>query len=595
MDVPVHYWIKDPIQNFKVRVEVRCVLERRPKVVLDGGNDADAVFPQTQAVYREGSKRSWAETFTWQEKKFGPRELVKYLDADENGDNKGRGLGRTAIEAEYREQLARRKRSGEDLLEDASQVMLFTFTDKDGFVPKNELTKFVTTSEKFVLNNVAESIVRIPETADANGSEPNDTTDDGDFASLQRPNKGKARVNAGQRIFRESPFKVFYLMAAVDVDTEILRGPEAKDSRFYEVVLCTLKVNREGKRVEMQPGFSSSRYLSVDNADSNKKSYRFQTPQGSVYEYSLTNEADSSDPFLEAEINTGQRENAEKVFESLEERVHNTVSGGPSSTENIHRYVSLEIVSAMDFDDAASDYLYIQYEVHLPKGGRWTWGDESFLPKRGVTQTSKCKYLHKPCRGDEELAEERRLTAHFSFPIEFQLRETLPEIDSLELERPIVCFQVKSRDIWERHRAEGYAALPLPIQPGSTSHILKTWKLSGSLRQQVSEYFVGGALQLDSSMYAALPHAHEGPFLNRYGFSTKTSGKLQMRLNHVVHRYIHPALSSNLEAISKENRKAGFMQGKKITRNASTSAGAVRRRTVAEILKSLKAFRGNQA
>ncbi|GBG32495.1 Meckel syndrome type 1 protein-like [Hondaea fermentalgiana] len=703
MDVPVHYWTKDPIQNFRVRVALRCVqaggfvtgqhededVDEFDKTNFDNtsdnsqsdvenengdnalssssnsssgdssdeGDSSDDDEQEESLLGRQRKKnkkkhkkkkkktqkegddnimtsqhkrqgrsrkrgtaqREWSETFTWQEKKFGPRELVRYLGSEDEEGNAG--MGRTAIEAEYLEQIARRRRFGEDLLQDAERVMLFTYTDKDGFVPKNEMTKFVTTSENFSLNPVAESIVTIPGTGGrvAEGREHErddafDGADDGDYASLERTS-GTGEVSAGQRVFRESPFKVFYLMAAVDVDAAKLRSLRKEDGKFYEVVLCTVKVKRDGSLVEMQPGFSASpsttaalraRTNDEDSGPPPTTWYRFKTPFGSLYEYSLINEAESLDPLLETEINTIQRENLEKVAAALEGRVPNALHDGPSAPNQIVRRVLVELVSAFDFDDAASDYLYVQYEVHLPTNARspWTWFNGSREPIRGVTQTARARFLTRfdKVEGDQDTERRRRHTAHYCFPLELSFSQTVTDaLDEIGHEQPKIFFQVKSRDTWERHRTEGYASVLLPGAAGTSFHQVRAWKVSGSLRQQVSEHFVGGALQLDSSMYSSFPQTHQGPFLNRYGFSTQTSGSLHVRINTVVHRHVGIADAAALDARDRELRRTPLQQMAGISHHSAqsastgdmnTSQGQQRRRTVADILQSLRLGRG---
>jgi len=728
MDTPVFYRVKDPIQNFHVRVNIKCVQtgnffgKNRHKETFGGPIDPaldddlqDNNSDQESSDEEEGDERleqasdksesdfsdntendhankrkkkknskarnknktkdtskdklsrqrKWTASFTWQEKRFGPREILKYIDTDSSV-----GLGRTAIEAEYKEEVSRRLRYGEDLLRDIGQVTLFTYTDKDGFVPKNELTKFVTTSEEFVINPVAESIVTIPESGGPNSQssgsalsfdmkdDPNNGVygeDDGDYASLNNKKRGawQSEVSAGQRLFRESPFKVFYLMAAVDVDTgsiQSIRESVSKETtttrrngdmtnllqqqnkekwpkKFYEVVLCTVKVNREGSLVEMQPGFSKSQYLDSRKRDPMTPEhqsgeavtwYRFTTPHGCVYEYSLTNEAQSNDPLLETEINTIQREATEMALATMEGRINNLMFGGPSLPQMTVFSVYVEIVSAFDFVDAATDQLYVQYEVVLPQNGCWSWISSSNsmheysgkaekdanYPLRGVTQTTRSRYMLAGTV--EELFQvkhgaesgncgevKRRLTSHYCFPIEFQAQRKAVGFEQ-EREMPKVYFQIKSRDSWDRHRVEGYAHLVLPLQPGSREHVLKSWKVGGTLRQQCAEFFIGGALQLNSLRYTAFPQSHSGPFLNRYGFTSETSGSLRVRTHLVEHAHVPSRLTEKLDTQAKERRQNGIndtnsVLGAELGHVAAQRGNTqTRRRTVSDILTSLR-------
>eukprot|EP00511_Aplanochytrium_stocchinoi_P014031 CAMPEP_0204884524 /NCGR_PEP_ID=MMETSP1349-20130617/10102_1 /ASSEMBLY_ACC=CAM_ASM_000710 /TAXON_ID=215587 /ORGANISM="Aplanochytrium stocchinoi, Strain GSBS06" /LENGTH=121 /DNA_ID=CAMNT_0052045441 /DNA_START=30 /DNA_END=392 /DNA_ORIENTATION=+ len=120
-------------------------------------------------------------------------------------------------------------------------------------------------------------------------------------------------------------------MAAVDINLGYFKKSGArkkhKNPKFYEVVLCRIIVDKDGNHVEFKPALSSSEHFlsycdeDTENEKKSEKAYRFRTPSGSVYEYSLVNEAESTDPGVHAELRKHQREQERRAREDLENRI----------------------------------------------------------------------------------------------------------------------------------------------------------------------------------------------------------------------------------------------------------------------------------
>jgi hypothetical protein len=73
----------------------------------------------------------------------------------------------------------------------------------------------------------------------------------------------------------------------------------------------------------------------------------------------------------------------------------------------------------------------------------------------------------------------------------------------------------------------------------------------------MADFFLGGARHLsDHVNYSAHPNpADRGPFLNKYGFTTESSGQIRIRINVVVQRKEQPKPKEdeeNYEANKKE-------------------------------------------
>ena len=193
-EVPFYYQPVDPVHNLRVRVTIRQV-----RGEYEGGGKAasadssSAANPDdTNASMRSDGPadhdgRQWSATFGWQEKEFGPREVRKYwpsASASGGGSSSSRRRGRggsngaasprggagggrrdvAVAAAAYEAQLAAEAGSGKtpfDVLyagegggrpgvevegEGAESVKLFTYVDKDGFVPCSEIRRTVSTS-----------------------------------------------------------------------------------------------------------------------------------------------------------------------------------------------------------------------------------------------------------------------------------------------------------------------------------------------------------------------------------------------------------------------------------------------------------------
>ena len=66
---------------------------------------------------------------------------------------------------------------------------------------------------------------------------------------------------------------------------------------------------------------------------------------------------------------------------------------------------------------------------------------------------------------------------------------------------------------------------------------VNTWKPHGSIIDRMDDFFLGGSRHLkDHTNYVGLlSPAEQGPFLNKYGFSTESSGSIRVRVNVILH------------------------------------------------------------
>ncbi|CAD7703562.1 unnamed protein product, partial [Ostreobium quekettii] len=123
--------------------------------------------------------------------------------------------------------------------------------------------------------------------------------------------------------------------------------------------------------------------------------------------------------------------------------------------------------------------------------------------------------------------------AHWCHPIEVELvAKSSPDSSKW----PAMIFQVCSYDRWERYTSEGYGWMSLSGKcPGSSSHVVRTWKPTCSSRDKAQKFFIGGSPELEDMSYAAAPrHFSSGKLPNKYGFQADTSGILKIRFNSII-------------------------------------------------------------
>ena len=122
---------------------------------------------------------------------------------------------------------------------------------------------------------------------------------------------------------------------------------------------------------------------------------------------------------------------------------------------------------------------------------------------------------------------------------------------------PQLFFEVGSSGCWGRHYVEGYGYASIPRRPGTYDIAVNTWKPRGSIRDRMADFFLGGARHLaDHVNYSAHPNpADRGPFLNKYGFMTESSGEVRLRVSVVVQRKELPKPDLDAEARAESTKE----------------------------------------
>ncbi|GFR46371.1 hypothetical protein Agub_g7952, partial [Astrephomene gubernaculifera] len=103
---------------------------------------------------------------------------------------------------------------------------------------------------------------------------------------------------------------------------------------------------------------------------------------------------------------------------------------------------------------------------------------------------------------------------------------------------PVLFFQVCSLDSLNRYASQGYGWLGLEGRvPGSGSHVVRTWRPLGTIREGLAQFFIGGSPELADLAYLTTPAGFNGRILNKYGFKTESGGAIKVRLNTVTQRF----------------------------------------------------------
>jgi hypothetical protein len=262
---PSFYHVTDPLQNLSLSITLKRVHGGTRKKASPTEEDGRASPPPPE---EEQALRSTTLTCGWQEKIFGPRELALLSPGESERAEQGsprtpRKTGSaqsTVSDNDYKETVAQMLRDGQDPLDLIKPEQIFTYVDKDGFVPKSAMAPHLATTNYGLdphANPVGLAKTTLPLRQVGSGVLP------------------QAARAAAKHITRESRTRVMHVMAAVDVDVEELRagslagdsdmihgGPQsAGGPKFYEKILCTIKLHGDGvggdETMEVTPGFST--------------------------------------------------------------------------------------------------------------------------------------------------------------------------------------------------------------------------------------------------------------------------------------------------------------------------------------------------
>ena len=386
-------------------------------------------------------KAPWEAVFSWQEKEFSPRELLLYRPEEHDDvDNATRpkrkkSKSHNIVERGYEHELSRRDKN-ETKVEPGS-MHLFTYTDKDGFVPEQLFAPATDSSTS--IQHVGRALVALPKRNEKHGSDTKRKVEANAGANSANGDTSGDPVTA--RLRRENNCKTMYIMACVDVSKENL---ESEAPEFFEVPLCAIRYYEQGRLLEVTPPFARSVHMKngttqhpsqVDLQSENKHTlpasmlgtYRFSTASGTQYEYTLSNASEVVNREIADELRKVEIADVEREINELSNMIGNRFERGAEADNQLRLFAYCEIVSAQRFD---SDNLYVQYQLALPVQGDWLWPpewDKYEIERRrsGSTQISAVGFEENlsDASGKDGVSVVYPV-AHFAYPFELQCIHT---------------------------------------------------------------------------------------------------------------------------------------------------------------------------
>lgn len=259
------------------------------------------------------------------------------------------------------------------------EAMIFTYNNRDGFVPNIENNPKLTTSETTKLVPLAEAISSLPQRQ--NAGIPN------------RKTLSKSAALVKDRLTNGDIIETMYIMAAVDIKLNKLEKREEYDATidqqnerisYHQQVLCALELHQNGV-LEVTPGFSideikdNNPFLLAPPLDTDPAhritTFTFTSTEGSVFEYSILNEFATSN--LEAEENLSKQhihDNA-KLYErqgklfKIGSRLLQSANR-KLDKHTIHGFVEIVSASVLEFEESP---ICCKCHLSIPTG----WGVSS--------------------------------------------------------------------------------------------------------------------------------------------------------------------------------------------------------------------------
>ena len=221
-----------------------------------------------------------------------------------------------------------------------------------------------------------------------------------------------------------------------------------------------------------------------------------------------------------------------------------------------------EISSLSDFTEES---LYMFYEFYLPIGWKIDNENEDYLiyqsenlqeenlnKLKSISQTStgyvnpnfysfkndpNFSFYQGNMKGDihtHEFKDRNAIIHNFSLPFELEL---LGHNSILNKIAPKLLIQINSCDSWGRHRIEGYAYVPIPIQNGSINVDVNCYKPVEDNYLKVYSFFLGGSRKipdLKELAKSASETENTETLLNKYGIKTEYAGTANINFNVLV-------------------------------------------------------------
>ncbi|KAL5032105.1 hypothetical protein BDV3_000702 [Batrachochytrium dendrobatidis] len=417
-------------------------------------------------------------TVDWQEKVFGPDSLA--VDSRTNPTVR-------------RHTKSRRNRQLQSV-HDSGGIVLFTYIDQDNYIDMEWIDTPVMTGVQIPLIKSANQIQKLNQDGIAVERAAdiyrNESVNVNDSTTMQGNGQWK-NATSGMTC------QTMYIMASIPhtsqpsksgLDRSLTLDSNNQVVRV-EKCLCSIRCYSSGL-MAISPGFVKDE----------TSLYSFQIGQ-QTYEYAVSavcgemtkEEIKEQDIFEEFHL-----QNAMKKLALISKPFDNPVETGYARL-----LICGELISASGFD---GDWIYAEYNIDIANG----------IKLHSKSSTS----------GTSQVAEIRKDThANFSLPFEVIL---VYNVGSTVVSNLLI--KVTSVDSKDRHIIQGYGAMPIPDQPGYYQETLPTWCPEQSPMHKMKSFFLGGSPELQDLKYIRDTDI-KSKVVNKYGFKTRTSGSLNIRMS----------------------------------------------------------------
>ncbi|XP_076750072.1 Meckel syndrome, type 1 [Xylocopa sonorina] len=372
---------------------------------------------------------------------------------------------------------------------------LYTYTENDSYHPGNELLTRSAYKTKLSIRNRSALPARknrkpFPERY--NKTVVDDAPDE-------------TRIRTNHYLYMER--STMYVMVDLSERDKILTS----SNEDTEMVLCVLTYDGLHEILSIHPDFIEDEHC-----------YTVTNSSGVQFDYSIEHVSEKQSSL---ELQQQQNESRQEIKERSIHKESGVSHGFQLVPAGVWKFfIKLDILSAHDF---FFDGLCVSYYVDLPEHWDINKADKLF------GRTQRCNLKDN--------------SAYFSYATEITLdyhqsTSTL-DVNNVLPSWPRLLLSVTSLDNWFRYRTEGYAAVPLPVLPGSHKLDVTTWRPTGSIINTLRRFFTGGTYELEDIRYCGIPKGQEEKTLNKSQLNITPSGYVKLNVN-VIHQ-THSSIMNN--------------------------------------------------
>ena len=488
--VPIIYHTDSTIESLKLRISIR---QQQHNDVLHHEHKNKLVHAYMKQLAElqliDDNPPVTTHDITWQQKIYGPRELLQYTHVQMN-DSLNSAVHHETPLVKHRRYYA-------------SQIKQVLPGNTQGELHNNAIQRVVSYNgiTLYTMNQ-------------------NDTYTD--------PRYNHQSLTSSDAVYAHSidaQCTRMYIVAStnlpLDTTSTEFHTYKSCQSIGTEYILCCIKCYNNSKTIELTPGLSE---VNTDHW------YSYELNDGTGYDYRIelinNNNSNNVNELNNDAQNTvhdelQKRLQLEYSLISPQQHILNAIKqfNDPVPSRGTLRYnIYGTIDSVTDF--YACNQLYCTYELQLPN--HWSIPDQhQHQVLSAITQISSTMYI------------DRKSTAGYNYPVQW----TFDSISYLPLQQPVLYVQVNSIDYWNVHSVVGYGYIPLPRLHGRHQLHIPCLKLvPRTFTELLQQWFIGINPQLSDMKLINKKQNLPNHVYNRYGMMYENSGTVHITLD-IVHTY----------------------------------------------------------